>query len=164
MMCEFDSTGDTLKHSQYVGELMMEVINELGVRSTCHDRSKTEEPELSCFNEFTPKLRDTEFGTPEYKACTDAMDVALQHHYKENRHHPQHFENGINDMTLADLVEMLADWKAATIRNKNGDLMKSFDFLRDRFGISPQLEQIMKNTALHFGWVEGVLNQEKETK
>lgn len=41
--------------------------------------------------------------------------------------------------------------------------MKSFDFLRDRFGISSQLEQIMKNTALHFGWVERVLEEQGDT-
>lgn len=154
MTCEYDSTGDTLKHSQYVGELMVQCVNELSVRSTCHDRSKTEEPELACFNEFTPKLQKTKFGSPEYKANTDAMEEALQHHYKMNRHHPQHFENGINDMTLVDLIEMLADWKAATIRNVDGDLRKSFVFLKERFGISDQLLTIFENTAEHFGWVE----------
>ena len=45
---------------------------------------------------------------------------AIDHHYANNRHHPEHWPNGINDMTLMDLIEMLADWKAATARNKNG--------------------------------------------
>lgn len=47
----YDSTAETLKHSQRVGEFMAQVIKELVDRSMCHDRSKTQEPELAIFNE-----------------------------------------------------------------------------------------------------------------
>lgn len=63
----YDSTADTLKHSQRVGELMAQPVRELVERSMCHDRSKTKPPELEVFNEYTPKLRDSTYGSEEYK-------------------------------------------------------------------------------------------------
>jgi len=77
----------------------------------------------------------------------------LAHHYAHNRHHPEHFPDGINGMTLMDLVEMLADWKAATERHDDGSLARSLGIQQDRFGITHQLAQILTNTAEHLGWL-----------
>jgi hypothetical protein len=153
MSKDYDSTAETLKHSQRVGELMVQTISELAERSTKHDRSKTQDPELETFNEMTPKLKDATYGSEEYKGFLVKMKPALDHHYAENRHHPEHFENGINDMTLVDLVEMLADWKAATERHDDGSLKNSLVIQKDRFSISPQLLKVLENTAKHFGWL-----------
>lgn len=154
MSKDYDSTADTLKHSQRVGELMMQCISELGERSTKHDRSKTQDPELETFNEMTPKLKDATYGSEEYKGFLVKMKSALDHHYSENRHHPEHFDNGINDMTLVDLIEMLADWKAATERHDDGSLAKSLVIQKERFDMSDQLVELLENTAKHFGWLE----------
>jgi hypothetical protein len=54
---DYDSRPATLFHSQRVGELMVQVVKEALDRSTCHDRSKTEPPEVDVFDEFTPKLK-----------------------------------------------------------------------------------------------------------
>lgn len=151
----YDSTADTLRHSLRVGELMGQPITELVRRSTEHDRSKTEPPELGTFNEFTPKLQHSTYGSDEYKGFLAAMRPALEHHYAANRHHPEHFPNGVNGMTLVDLVEMLADWKAATERHADGSLRRSLDIQKDRFGLSDQLAEILHNTAVHFGWLDG---------
>lgn len=150
----YDSTGDTLKHSLRVGALMGEPIKELVDRSVRHDLSKTEDPELAVFNEFTPKLQTTTYGSDEYKGHLAAMRPALKHHYAVNAHHPEHHERGVNGMTLMDLVEMLADWKAATERHADGDLGRSLEIQRERFGITDQLLQVLRNTAVHFGWLE----------
>ncbi|WP_157253149.1 DUF5662 family protein [Nonomuraea typhae] len=151
----YDSTADTLKHSLRVGALMGEAIKELVDRSVRHDLSKTEPPELEIFNEFTPRLKSSTYGSDEYKGFLEAMGPALQHHYQANRHHPERFgERGINGMTLVDLIEMLADWKAATERHDDGDLAKSLQLQKERFGISDQLAEILRNTAEHFGWVQ----------
>jgi hypothetical protein len=55
-------------------------------------------------------------------------------------------------MTLIDLMEMLADWKAATERHDDGDLSRSLDIQAERFDISPQLVRILRNTAVALGW------------
>ena len=152
-MPDYDSSADTLKHSQRVGELIIQLTKELLDRSACHDRSKTEAPELDVFNEFTPKLKHSTYGSDEYKRFLEAMGDGLEHHYAHNRHHPEHFVNGVNDMTLVDVVEMLADWKAATERHDDGNLSKSLEIQQERFTLSEQLASILRNTAEHFGWL-----------
>lgn len=152
----YDSRADTLIHAHRVGELLMQVITELGWRATHHDRSKTEPPEVHVFDEYTPKLKESTYGSDEYKGFLEAMGEGLAHHYAYNRHHPEHFEDGIYGMTLVDVAEMLADWKAATERHADGSLERSFDIQRDRFDISDQLMAILVNTARYFGWVDGI--------
>jgi len=149
----YDSRVETLQHSQRVGELIIEIVEELLLRSTSHDRSKTEPPELEVFNEYTPKLRSTTYGSDEYKDYLAAMGEGLRHHYATNPHHPEYFVNGINGMTLVDLIEMLADWRAATERHMDGDLSNSLKIQKERFKISDQLDEILWNTARYFNWV-----------
>jgi uncharacterized protein DUF5662 len=153
MIMPYDSTPDTLRHSLRVAELMGELIKELLDRSVRHDLSKTREPERAVYDTFVPKLRAAAYGSAEYLTLVDAMGEALRHHYAHNRHHPEHFANGINGMTLVDLLEMLADWKAATECTSQGDLTTSLTINRERFGIAPQLMDILTNTARHFGWL-----------
>lgn len=150
---DYDSRVDTLLHSQRVGELMVQMVKEVLDRSTCHDRSKTESPEVEVFDEFTPKLKNTTYGSPEYKEYLAAMGVGLRHHYANNAHHPEFHENGVNGMTLVDVMEMLADWKATTEREVNGSLARGWEMRQKRFGLSEQLMAILHNTALHFGWL-----------
>ena len=147
-----DSTVATLRHSRRVDELLLELMWEIGLRVTHHDESKLVDPEKAIFDEFTPKLRDTTYGSDEYKSYLKEMGVALEHHYANNRHHPEHFENGVDGMTLVDLVEMLADWKAATERHADGDLARSLEIQQERFGLTHQLVSILRNTAVEAGW------------
>lgn len=151
----FDSRPDTLRHSLRVGELMVQAINELSRRSVSHDLSKTQSPEVEVFDEYTPKLKNSTYGSDEYKEFLTGMGGGLRHHYAHNRHHPEHFgERGISGMTLVDLMEMLADWMAASERHTDGDLGRSLSIQRDRFAISGQLTEILRNTADAFGWLE----------
>jgi hypothetical protein len=149
----YDSTPDTLRHSLRVGFLMGDAIRELVDRSTQHDLSKTQPPEVDVYDEYVPKLQAAEYGSFEYKAHLVAMGEGLAHHYAANRHHPEHHADGINGMTLVDLIEMLADWQAATERRPDGDLAASLRIQQKRFGISDQLAEILTNTAAHFGWI-----------
>ena len=158
-----DSVPDTLRHSLRVGALMTQAINELVTRSVQHDLSKTYPPEVEIFNEFTSKLKNVTYGSDEYKEYLADMGPALEHHYQKNSHHPEFYSNGINGMTLVDLIEMLADWRAATERHDDGDLSRSLHIQQDRFGISDQLNQILWNTAEHFGWFDGHKTELKES-
>ncbi len=149
----YDSRVETLQHSQRVGELMAQTIKELIDRSMCHDRSKTEPPEVEIFDKFTPKLKGMTYGSDEYRQALADMGPALAHHYMKNSHHPEHHGDGINDMTLVDLVEMICDWRAATERHADGNLERSLDINQKRFGIVDQLRGVLENTARHFGWI-----------
>ncbi len=50
-------------------------------------------------------------------------------------------------MTLLDMLEMLADWRAAGERNANGNIRKSIDFNARKYNMSPQLVRIFENTV-----------------
>ena len=137
---------DTMTHINHVRRFMNKFIKELMNRAEDHDKSKMEEPELPIFMEFTPRLGTAEYNSKEYKKFLEEMKPALDHHYANNTHHPEHYDNGIDGMTLVDLMEMMVDWKASTLRNKNGDLKKSLEVNRERFNISDQLFNILNNT------------------
>lgn len=141
---------ETLKHIEQVQTYLTQMIVELNGRAFEHDSSKLESPEVEIFETYTPKLKDTTYGGAEYNRYLKEMKPALNHHYANNRHHPEHFKNGINDMTLVDLMEMLADWKAATLRHADGDMTQSFIHNKKRFKISDQLLRILSNTVDEF--------------
>lgn len=152
----YDSTLDTMRHSRRVDELLLQVVVALQARVTRHDLSKMEPPEKAVFDRITPQLRSTTYGSAAYKASLADMGDILVHHYAENRHHPEHFDDGIAGMTLVDVIEMLADWKAATERHDDGSLARSLTIQRNRFGIEPQLMALLVNTATAFGWLPPV--------
>lgn len=141
---------DTMEHISKVKEFMKRLIVEMLKRASDHDKSKLELPEIGIFTEYTPKLKHSTYGSDEYKEFLKGMGVALKHHYENNRHHPEYFENGIKGMTMVDLAEMLCDWKAATLRHDDGDIRKSIEINQKRFGYSDELKSIMLNTITMF--------------
>jgi len=144
---EYDSSEETKKHIATVGKFISKLQNMLDERKYRHDGSKLKDPEKSIFDEYTPKLRGCTYGSEEYFNFLKEMQVALSHHYKENRHHPEHHPHGIKDMTLIDICEMLADWQAACFRHADGDIYKSIEINQKRFGFSDELKQIFINTV-----------------
>ena len=148
----YDSRADTGSHIYEVQCLFTAIIKYLLHRCINHDRSKLVSPEVEAFDEFTGRLASTTYGSPEYKECLAAMRSALEHHYANNRHHPEHYPNGVKDMTLLDIIEMLPDWKAASLRHNDGNILKSIAHNQNRFGYSDELKQILLNTVQHLGY------------
>lgn len=138
---------ETLKHIHKVRELLHKMITELDERARNHDQSKLESPEKEVFGEYTPELAKVEYGSEEYTKLLEKVKPAIEHHYANNRHHPQFHKNGINGMDLIDLLEMVVDWHAATSRNKNGNIRKSIDINAEKYKIEPQLKDIIENTV-----------------
>lgn len=143
----YDSTNDTLLHIKRVNSLLIEFAKEPLTRAQVHDQSKLESPEKEAFDIHTPKLAKSTYGSEEYEKALDGLGPALHHHYVNNSHHPEFYVNGIEGMNLLDLVEMFFDWKAASERHEDGDIMKSIDINRERFGIPHALVKIFENTA-----------------
>lgn len=115
-------------------------------RAESYDASKLESPELEGFAQLTQDLKGIEYGSDAYRKNLEALKPTIDHHQSRNRHHPEHWPNGIADMTLIDLIEMVCDWKSATLRNKNGNMRRSIQINGPRFNISPQLMQIFEST------------------
>ena len=138
---------ETIKHIENVRKYIRIFTDALTTRGVKHDASKLDSPEVESFTKCTPKLAKLTYGTAEYNESLKELDTALQHHYANNRHHPEHFSKGIDDMTFVDIVEMLCDWKAASIRQHDGNLLKSIEINANRFGYDDQLKKIFINTA-----------------
>lgn len=138
---------ETQKHIENVRKYLRFLIDKLDIRGVKHDSSKLETPEVELFAEHTLTLANLTYGSDEYKESLDKLKPALDHHYASNRHHPEHFVEGINDMTLVDLAEMFCDWKASTLRHNDGNLLKSIEINAERFNMDTQLKNILLNTA-----------------
>lgn len=93
----YDSTEDTLKHIERVRYFLDRAIIELTDRAFAHDQTKLESPEKEAYDEATPKLRETTYGTPEYFAAFAPMKEAIAHHYAHNSHHPEHEVSAIEE-------------------------------------------------------------------
>lgn len=143
---------DYIQHIQWLMEGMCYIQNALMHRLLTHDRSKIEPPELDAYAEVVPAFKGLEFGSPEHIANGKRLGSAWKHHTEHNRHHPEHFENGINDMTLVDLIEMVCDWRAAALRKGHFDVMDSLASLKDRHNIGDQLAKIIYNTGWWLEW------------
>ena len=141
------TNNDTFRHIERVRNLLNKCVVDLLERGVEHDQSKLEHPEVEAFTKYTPKLANSTYGSDEYKNLLKEMKPALDHHYSNNRHHPEYHDDGINDMNLLDILEMLCDWKAASERHNDGDIKKSIEINSKRFNISPQMVKILKNTA-----------------
>ena len=148
-----ESQKDTINHIAKVQSNLSKAIYNLNDRRTVHDRSKLEEPELSGYEGLTQALKGLTYGTPDYRAALGAHEGVIMHHYAANRHHPEHWPNGIADMSLLDIIEMLADWKAENDRN-GGDFGHSLDVSIARFHFDDdRIGEILINTAKELGWL-----------
>lgn len=141
---------ETVKHVENVRKLLRRIEDMLAQRAVEHDHSKLESPEAEMFCEYTPKLKRTTYGSTEYFENLRGLGTALDHHYKNNRHHPEHFDDGVFGMNLIDVVEMFCDWYASSLRHDDGDIFKSIDFNTYRFDLGDQLKSILLNTARIF--------------
>lgn len=153
VMSRDDVIRSTAEHIRRVGELLCDCASELTHRAVQHDSSKWSDKEWPLFADSTPKLAALTYGSDEYKAALESIKPALKHHYAKNSHHPEHHANGVDDMTLLDLLEMLCDWKAATERHHDGSIANSLELNQGRFLIGEQLMHILRNTAIARGWI-----------
>ncbi len=144
---------DTHKHIAEVGLNLSLVVVELEERKRAHDASKLKEPELSGYEGLNDAVKGLTYGSAEYRAAFEPFKPIIQHHYANNTHHPEHWPNGVADMSLLDIIEMLCDWKAASARN-NGDFKKSLEISIARFHFDDdRIGEILMNTARELGWI-----------
>jgi Family of unknown function (DUF5662) len=150
----YDSTFDTTVHINRVRFLLGQCVIQLLERGTRHDASKLEQPEKAIFDAVGNRLAAVTYAGEEYQQSLLDLKLALEHHYLHNTHHPEHYPNGIDGMSLLDLVEMLMDWKAASERHPEGmNIARSIEVSSQRFSVDGQLKQILLNTAKEIGWV-----------
>lgn len=146
---------DTLIHRQQIQQHLHQITNILTKRGQTHDESKLTPEELNEYTKITPKLRKHKYGTPKYQTLSKQLKNALKHHHNKNPHHPEHYTNGIKDMTLIDLIEMIADWRAAYTRDHktyNGFINHIKTKLLPQHNTPPTLRTTIINTINQLGW------------
>lgn len=153
MNTDFDVLCDLILHVSEVQENLELVASELRQRGFAHDRTKFQDPEFSAFVSTRERFKTANYGTKEYEDVTAAIRPAIDHHYQNNRHHTAFHENGINDMNLIDIFEMLADWKAASRRSPDKDFKDTLNHAFKKYKIDKQLGQLIKNTLKYLGWI-----------
>lgn len=171
----YDSRPDTWEHISQVQALLMLAAHDLHMRGLVHDWSKLLPPEVEVFDEYTPRLAGTPYDPrpgSAYQLNLAAMKPALDHHYAVHDHHPEHFgeprtlglgegvarcpecnqpvdpAGGVFDMTALQIVEMCADWIAASRRHPDGDVVRDLPKNADRFGYAgTALERTIDGTV-----------------
>ena len=118
-------------------------------RAEKHDKSKLEEPELSWWKEMDKEPRYP-YGSKEYEQKLKRWSKVFKHHYQYNRHHPEHYEYGVSEMTLIDIVEMMCDWLGYKDTTTITEALKICDEQMVRYNISEELRQVIFNTLLRY--------------
>jgi hypothetical protein len=143
----------TVAHVTRIRHLIALCIDKLNNKSAHHDDSKFTELELSYLAKIEEKVYkegNAPFASPEYNERKKLLQPMLEHHYRNNSHHPEHFENGVNGMDLFDVVEMFCDWKAASERGEESSM--NLQHACEKYKIDSQLKEILYNTAKNFKW------------
>ena len=111
-------------------------------RALSHDMSKLRPSELFGFSRCAKNLKTVEYGSEGYKSIMkNELSVVVDKHYKRNKHHPEHHMMGVSGMDIVSLIEMVMDWKAAA---HGGDIQKSIDHSKSRFGLTTGLIDILR--------------------
>jgi hypothetical protein len=135
----------TVIHKYHVHRFMTKTCISLMKRSLLHDLSKFSRVETSAFAYVDKHYKDVDYGSDEYFEKLEKIREALNHHYMLNTHHPEHYD-GIYDMAILDIIEMLCDWAAVS-----SDLERSLNVSRDRFGYGVYLDEKFKEFFKEIG-------------
>lgn len=127
------------------------------LRAIFHDLSKVYPDELKGFSVTSRIFRKIPYGGSLYAEYRQKTSEVLKLHYQRSKHHPEHYEKGVQGMSLLDIVEMFVDWTAASRRQSKGSLRSSIRQNKDRFGLGEVLTDIFINErnrirAKNSGW------------
>ena len=126
-----------LAHVRLVQKYMSRISKALEQRAIEHDISKLLSDEYKGFIEVNRVARTHAYGSDEYKASLKGNNV-IKLHFSRNSHHPEYYLNGVSDMSLLDIIEMVVDWKAASETYGQTSFEDSISIQKDRFGLSDE--------------------------
>ena len=145
-----DSTIETKAHITLVTEYLEKLVAKLTIRAKEHDQSKLMSPEKEAFDKLASSLKSLTYGSEEYNSTLEKVRPAIEHHWKNNRHHPEYHEHGLEDMNLVDIIELFCDWCAATHRHDDGDIGRSINVNAKRFKYPGLIGKIFINTCKEY--------------
>lgn len=140
------------KHKAWVTLYVLQFCGRLLWRAVVHDLSKVTDPvERRGFARALPTLASSTYGSERYNEGLELLGPALERHYENNDHHPEHpaFQPaGIGAMTLVQVVEMWCDWRAAVRRHDDGDILESvIHNVGTRYDVGESMASILTTQA-----------------
>lgn len=104
---------DRVRRCLHIMASLTDCADELNERARTHDQSKFGREERIPYVWLTEFHRCRRSGEPfTYPdGVEECVRAAIHHHVTTNRHHPD-FHGDANEMTDADLIEMVCDWTA----------------------------------------------------
>ncbi len=134
---EIKTLARILKHQSQVSFMLRDFARQLERRADIHDQSKLNPDELEgfCSLDMGRSHQKQEYGSESYEAGIKIDAVKL--HLSRNSHHPEYWQNGIDDMPFLDILEMLFDWEAARLeRDTETDIDKTWEMRQKRFNLT----------------------------
>lgn len=135
-------------HQHKVEQNLLKICSLLIKRGQEHDNSKLKEPELSGWEAMDKEPRYP-YGTEEYFDKQERYKWLFEEHYKNNRHHPEHYKGYLCEMDLIDVIEMICDW-ASFDEMTDEDAISILEQQMDRFGFDEILKNLILNTYKNY--------------
>ena len=157
-MLEYFNTR-TNNHIKRVQKNIREIIKnfsfnnlELQKRLEMHDTSKFSKEEYIPYVWLTEYYRKKQLQQPfDYptKAIKKQVDMAVQHHYAVNPHHPE-FYNNVEAMSTSDIIEMVCDWAAMSQELKNSLRQFANKRISEVYKFNESQQQLIYKLINHF--------------
>ena len=125
-----------LRHIMTVQALLRRFARQLLNRADNHDLSKLAPDELGGMIEIDSIADKFRLNSPEYMAALSGTAIKL--HRSRYSHHPEYHLNGVEDMNIFDLVEMVCDWKVANQLRGHPEWKKSVGMMAERLSLSSE--------------------------
>ncbi len=153
MNVKLEALTDILLHISKVQENLSQIRAILEARGIAHDRTKFLAIEFDAFVEARSKFKEANYGSLEYQEYIDMIRPSIDHHHANNRHHTAFYKNGFSDMNLFDILEMLADWEAASRRNPGLSFADSLPKAFERYSIPSNVQKHIVATLKYLKWI-----------
>lgn len=128
----------------------MFLADKIRERAEKHDDSKLEYPELGWLVNMD-KEGHVPYGSDEYFEKQERWKCFFDHHYANNTHHPDHNGiEGVRDMTIVDLIEMMCDMISYLDEFPQEKAFEVVNEQAKRFGLSEELERILIKTLMEY--------------
>ena len=124
-----------IRHREIVADFLHNFADYFRARAREHDQSKLMPGEFDGFVRINQTAREHPYGSDEYKeslASEKGPEGCITLHNLRNPHHPEHHRSP-KDMGLLDLIEMVIDWRAASLTYGQTSFREGLEIQRERF-------------------------------
>ena len=142
-----DTVDSIIKHKKSVKRRLLYIADKIRERAEAHDNSKLNYPELGWLVAMDKEGR-APYGSEEYFEKQKRWECFFKHHYSENTHHPDHYDEGTKGMSVVDIVEMMCDVISYLDEIPQEKVFEVISEQAERFGFSSELKAILTNTLL----------------